>query len=75
GALGRDYADRDAFAQAGVLPLFQVYEHPTYPQLHGEFAPYMSVIDLLFNCGDSSLDVLMSGNIGRDGLLTAEAWR
>lgn len=65
GALGRDYADMPAFERVGVQVRFQDYHHPTYPQLHGDFMPYMSIVDLLFNCGDESLDILMSGNAGR----------
>ena len=61
GALGRDYADTAAFADAGVEAVFQEYRHPTYPQLHGEFEPYMSVVDLLFNCGDESARILTAG--------------
>jgi hypothetical protein len=61
GALGRDYADTAAFAAAGVEPLVQEYRHPTYPQLHGAFEPYMSIVDLLFNCGDESLGILTAG--------------
>lgn len=71
GAQGRDYADIDSFMQAGVVPYFQSYNHPVYPQLHGDFEPYMSVLDLLFNCGPDSRDVLMSGNITRPEL---ERW-
>jgi hypothetical protein len=63
GAQGRNYADVDAFEKAGVRPYFQAYEHPVYPQLHGTFEPFMSVIDLLYNVGPESLNVLMSGNI------------
>lgn len=66
GAQGRNYADVDAFRQAGVEPLFQDYVHPTYPQLHGPFESHLSIVDLLFNCGEASLDVLMSGNVGRE---------
>ena len=62
GALGRDYAEMDKFEQAGIKIYFQDYHHPEYPQLYDKFVPYMSVIDLLFNCGDNSLDILMSGN-------------
>jgi hypothetical protein len=61
GALGRDYAKVEEFAAAGVRVVFQDYRHPVYPQLHGAFEPYLSVVDLLFNCGPASLDVLMSG--------------
>lgn len=69
GAQGRGYADEAAFREAGVAVEFQDYQHPTYPQMHGEFCSHLSIIDLLFNCGDSSLDILMSGNLDRAGLL------
>jgi hypothetical protein len=68
GAQGRNYADVDKFRANGVEPHFQDYQHPTYEQLHGEFLPYMSAIDLLFNEGPRSLDILMSGNIRKDQL-------
>lgn len=63
GAKGRDYADIEAFKAAGVTPYFQDYHHPAYPQLHGPFVPNLSIIDLLFNCGPKSLEMLMNGNI------------
>jgi hypothetical protein len=69
GALGRDYADVNAFEMAEVKARFQDYDHPVYPQLHGDFVPYLSIIDLLFNCGDESRDILLSGNVTRDSLL------
>lgn len=58
GPFGRDYLDVVGFAEAGVKIEFQDYRHPVYQQLRGGFEPYMSVIDLLFNCGDSSLGIL-----------------
>jgi hypothetical protein len=66
GSQGRDYADVNEFLAAGVKPCFQEYRHPTYRQLHGEFLPYMSVIDLLFNEGPRSRDILLSGNDTRE---------
>jgi hypothetical protein len=71
GALGKDYADVESFLKAGVTPVFQDYQHPTYPQQHGEFTSHLSVLDLLFNCGDASLDILMAGNLSRAELLSA----
>jgi hypothetical protein len=65
GAQGRNYADMASFAARGIKVEFQDYKHPVYPQLHGPFEPFMSVIDLLFNVGPGSFDVLMSGNVGR----------
>jgi WbqC-like protein family len=64
GSQGRNYADIGSFISAGIDVRFQEYQHPTYPQLHGAFEPYMSVIDLLFNAGPESAKILMSGNAG-----------
>lgn len=72
GALGRDYADVHAFERAGIKVIFQDYHHPTYPQLYGDFVSHLSIVDLLFNCGEESLDVLMSGNLDR-AMLRREA--
>ena len=65
GGEGDKYADVPSFERAGVRPVFQTYNHPVYPQLHGTFVSHLSVIDLLANCGDDSLDILLSGNITR----------
>ncbi len=73
GALGRGYADLDAFIAAGVRPHFQDYKHPIYPQLHGEFLPHMSILDLLFNCGDESRSILLSSNVTREEFLKGKA--
>jgi hypothetical protein len=69
GAQGRDYADVGSFRARGVEPYFQEYLHPIYRQLHGEFKPYMSAVDLLFNEGPQSFEIIMSGNATRDDLL------
>ena len=69
GALGRDYADVDSFRRAGIEVIFQNYNHPRYNQLHGEFISHLSILDLLFNCGGKSLEILMEGNISREDIL------
>lgn len=61
GGEGESYADKAAFHEAGIMPLFQKYEHPEYPQLHGKFEPRMCILDLLMNCGPDSLDILTNG--------------
>ena len=70
GALGKDYAEVDKFKERGIKLIFQDYKHPVYKQQFGNFEPYMSIIDLLFNHGDSSLDILMSGNVTRNDVLS-----
>src|SRR5258705_6210357 len=62
---GRDgaaYMDRAAFARAGITVLFQDYKHPEYAQLHGEFVPLLSGLDLLLTHGDDALAILRSGD-------------
>jgi WbqC-like protein family len=62
---GRDgarYMDVAPFTAAGIDVLYQDYTHPTYAQLHGEFVPNCSALDLLLIHGDQSLDILRSGD-------------
>lgn len=68
GTLGKNYADVQEFEKAGVHPYFQEYQHPRYPQLWGDFLPALGIVDLLFNCGEKSLEVLMEGNITKGEL-------
>ena len=60
GSAGKNYIDVRLFEEAGISATFQEYDHPGYPQLHGDFISHLSVIDLLFNCGPESLDILIS---------------
>jgi len=58
----KGYLDESsAFEQIGVPVRYFNYWHPEYPQLFGEFVPYMSVIDILFNCGEKSAELIRSG--------------
>jgi hypothetical protein len=58
---GAKYLDLDEFKKEGIQVVFQSYKHPLYPQLFGDFEPYLSVVDLLFNCGPESLSILRKG--------------
>ena len=51
GVGAKDYFEPGPFEKAGIKVVWQEFEHPVYTQLHGGFVPYMSSIDLLFNCG------------------------
>lgn len=62
GSAGREYIDEEIFSKNGIKVEYQDYKHPAYNQLYGEFIPYLSTIDLLFNNGDKSLSIL-TGNI------------
>lgn len=61
GDAAKDYLDVDLFRNNGVEVIWHGYKHPVYPQLHGEFIPYLSALDILFNVGDESLKII-SGN-------------
>lgn len=45
------YFDPELFRSANIEVIWQDFKHPIYPQFHGEFIPYLSSIDLFFNCG------------------------
>ena len=55
---GRNYLNPELWAEHQMKVEFHDYVHPQYPQLYGDFLPYMSIIDLLFNCGPESLTIL-----------------
>jgi len=65
GEQGKEYADVDAFKSKGVHPYFQSYNHPIYKQIKGEFEPFMSVIDLIFNQGRAGKEIIMTNNMNR----------
>lgn len=49
-----NYLDHAIFDAAGIGVSYMDYRLTAYPQLYGEFIPYVSIIDLLFNVGDSA---------------------
>lgn len=51
GVGARDYYIPELYDQAGINVIWQDFKHPVYPQQFGDFIPYLSSIDLLFNCG------------------------
>jgi hypothetical protein len=58
---GRGYMNLDRFYSKEIEVVFQSYQHPSYPQLFGDFSPRLSVLDLLFNCGPESMDIVRQG--------------
>lgn len=56
-----DYLDVELFRSAGIEVAWHDYAHPTYPQMHGDFVPYLSALDLLMNMGGASLAMLSAG--------------
>lgn len=62
GNAAQSYLDVELFAQRGIEVEWQDYKHPIYPQQHGAFAPYLSALDLLLNCGEDSLQIISEGS-------------
>jgi hypothetical protein len=58
GYSGKNYITESEFMSQGIRVHYQDYQHPVYTQLYGEFVPYLSVIDLLFNHGGESLAII-----------------
>lgn len=55
GPAARAYLDTEAFQRAGLaVEWFDYTGYPEYPQLWGPFVHDVSVLDLLFNCGDAA---------------------
>jgi hypothetical protein len=62
------YLDTVLFEKEGIKVLLQDWNCPEYKQLFDKvgFIPDLSIIDLLFNEGDKSLDILNSGGAVRE---------
>jgi WbqC-like protein family len=68
----RDYLDKEAFAAVGMGVEWQDFHSPQYPQCGtGPFLPGLSALDLLFNCGPRSREIVWQSAVGRDALLAA----
>lgn len=50
----------EKFLQNDIKVEFQDYRHPTYKQIYEPFIPYMSVVDLFFQYGPESLNILIN---------------
>jgi hypothetical protein len=63
GAGSRRYIDEERFRSEKIDIVWQKFISPVYAQLWGgDFLPDLSIIDLLFNCGEESLTVLKKSN-------------
>ncbi len=56
-----NYLDHVAFEAANIRVHYMDYRLTPYPQLHGEFTPYVSVLDLIANTGTGGSEYINSG--------------
>jgi hypothetical protein len=59
GTGARDYLDEAPFRARGIKVVWQKFESPVYPQLHGRFEPYLSIIDAFMNVGYKAAPALL----------------
>ena len=64
---GKGYMDLDLFKKEGIDVVFHEYTHPEYSQQFSEqgFLAYMSIIDLLFNHGKESIQIVKGNYAGK----------
>lgn len=61
GSLGRNYLRTGDWAAAGIRLRYHDYEPAPYPQVLPGFTPWMSVVDMMMNCGPGTREVLAQG--------------
>jgi hypothetical protein len=59
GPLGRNYLQEELFREHQIAVRYDDYHHPEYRQVHPGFEPYMAALDLLFNAGPASLEIIL----------------
>ena len=59
---GANYMDLKQFEKNTIIVVFQKFQHPVYPQLFNGFQSHLSVVDLLFNCGPESGEIIQKAN-------------
>jgi len=69
GVFGKEYIDKKMFKEKGIKLYFQNYKHPVYTQLYGDFISHLSFIDLLFNHGEKSYDIMTMDNPKKEDLI------
>jgi len=62
GPAAKVYVEANKFKMEGITLYWYEFNHPIYPQLYGDFIPFMSVIDLLFNIGENAMSYIREGS-------------
>ncbi|BBT80986.1 hypothetical protein BSP75_06545 [Aeromonas sp. YN13HZO-058] len=59
----KNYLNHELFLKSGISVEYMNYQKTAYPQLFGEFTPYVSALDLIANCGAHGKKFIHSGTI------------
>lgn len=61
GPSAKNYINPDKFMKNNIGLEYIVYDYPEYPQQFGEFNHFVSVLDVLFNCGELASEYIFQG--------------
>ncbi len=59
----RNYLDHEIFEESNIKVEYMDYKKVPYPQLHGGFNPYVSILDLIANTGSRGIGTISSKSI------------
>ncbi len=74
GSYGYIKEEYNWFKENRIAVNFTSYDHPEYRQVYSPFMPYTSIVDLLFNEGDASLNIIRSGRGEPVPMEKTKAW-
>lgn len=63
GTGAKDYYNPEPFEKNNIKVIWQEFNHPTYAQQYEGFIPYLSSVDLLFNCGIEQSRKILRGEV------------
>lgn len=63
GPAAKDYIVNEKFKKEKIELAYIEYKYSEYTQLYGEFNHYITILDVLFNCGKEAPKYIFTGNI------------
>jgi hypothetical protein len=57
------YLEHEQFETSRILVRYMDYQRMPYPQMFGDFTPYVSILDALANCGSRAQELICSESI------------
>ena len=66
GPAAKDYIISQKFKDAGIQLAYIKYGYPEYPQLYGVFNHFVTVLDVVFNCGANAFHHINGGSFELD---------
>lgn len=72
GVGSKSYIIQEEFDKNKINLVFQNFNHPIYPQRFKGFISHLSILDLLFNCGPYSLEIIRQGSLKNDDTIITD---